>query len=433
MSEQNPEENNQYQPPAEPQRAAYAPPQMAPQGQLPQPNSLSAAQGNPIDPAYYASPVAALAPDVVEPWQPKKKESTFKRGFGVGFGFSIGAGIILTILSVLGLISTSIMMGALMATQNAENTTYTTIWGNKSAANTIRAFEISGTIYATGSPSAFASAGTYGYEIADQIDAMTADDAAGILLLMDTPGGSINGSKAMSDAIERYQDRTGNKVVAFVQGMSASGGVYTMAHVDHIIADYGTLIGSIGVIMGPFEHYSEVTGLTGTILSSGVTTTGGITVDYITAGTGKDFGNPFRAMTDEELATYQYGIDVEYNRFVTHVAEGRGISEDRIRNELGAFIFDPETAIEKGLVDEMLGRDAAFRRAAEIYGVDANEMKIVQPTASNSWASLLGIEQRIYGHTAPISADSVLEANPLCAAGPAMVAYSGDLSALCGK
>ena len=429
MSERNPEGFGQLPPPAAPQSAE----QVTPQSQLLQSNPLSDDRGSTGNPAYAATSMQPAGTDELAPWQPRKNESAFKRGFGVGFGFSVGAGVILTILSVLSLVTGMIMVGTLTAQQDASSTAYTTVWGKRGATNTVRAFDISGTIYATGSASVFASAGTYGYEIAAQIDAMSADDAAGIMLLMDTPGGSINGSKAMSDAIERYQERTGKKVVAFVQGMSASGGVYTMAHVDHIIADYGTLIGSIGVIMGPFEYYNQVTGLTGTILSSGVTTTGGITVDYITAGTGKDFGNPFRAMTDEELATYQAGIDVEYDRFVTHVASGRGISEDRIRDELGAYIFDPDTAIDKGLVDEVLGRDEAFRSAAEIYGVDANDMSIVQPTVSNSWMSLLGIEQRIYGHTAPISADSVLEANPLCASGPAMVAYSGDLSALCGK
>ena len=151
--------------------------------------------------------------------------------------------------------------------------------------------------------------GTYGYEIASQLDALKSEDAAGLLLLVNTPGGSINGSKAMADAIERYQQRTGKKVVVHVQGMSASGGMYAMAGADEIIADYGSLIGSIGVIFGPFEQYKDVKATTGTLFTEGYVTTGGIEYGYLTEGKDKDFGNPFREMRAEERAVLQAGPD----------------------------------------------------------------------------------------------------------------------------
>ena len=206
-----------------------------------------------------------------------------------------------------------------------------------------------------------------------------ADDYAGVVLLMDTPGGSISGSRAIADAIVRYQERTGKKVVAYVQAMAASGGMYAMAPADLIISDHGTLIGSIGVIMGPFEYYRDVTGLTGNILTSGVITTGGITHEYLTQGTGKDFGNPFREMSEQERATYTNGIGIEYQAFVDYVAQHRGIPADRIVNELGAYLFDPQTAIDKGLVDEIMGRPDGFLRAAEVSGVDPSDTKVVSP------------------------------------------------------
>ena len=86
----------------------------------------------------------------------------------------------------------------------------------------------------------------------------------------------------------------------------------------------------------------------------GVVSAERIDSEYITAGTGKDSGNPFRDMTDEERAVYGQGMDVEYAQFVDFVAEHRGIPADRIRSELGAFMFDPQTAAWFGTVSGTL-------------------------------------------------------------------------------
>ena len=135
--------------------------------------------------------------------------------------------------------------------------------------------------------------------------------------------------------------------------MSASGGMYAMAPAARIISDHGTMVGSIGVIFGPFQRYREVTGLTGNLLQSGVQTSGGITSEYLAQGTGKDFGNPYRDMTEEEREVYTNGLAAEYRQFVDFVAEHRGIEAQRIKDELGAYMFDPATAMDKGLVDDV--------------------------------------------------------------------------------
>ena len=396
----------------------------------------------PPTPAAPATPQASFTPPPAPqtPWVPPVKEpSGFKRGFGVGFGFMIGAGIVIAVLSIISLIGMIASAGAMAAAirnqggaATAATTTYEPIWGSADAKNTIRAIDITGTIYAAGGTASLLSGGgTYGYEIASQIDAMTAEESTGLLLLMDTPGGTINGSKAIADAVARYQERTGHKVIAYVQGMSASGGMYAMAGVDEIIADHGTLIGSIGVIMGPFTRLKDVTGTTGTIITDGYTTTGGITQEYFTAGTGKDFGNSFRDMTAAERENYQHGLDVEYDAFVNHVAAGRKMPADRIKNELGAFMFDPQTAIEKGLVDQMLGRNDAFTRAAELNGLDPADTKVVKPAMPSFLSSLLGAEARIYGHPAALKSDDVPQTSPLCTTAVTVLAYSGDMNALC--
>ena len=230
-------------------------------------------------------------------------EKPFARGFGIGIGAAFGVGVVTMALLLVSLLGMGLVARAASSGRPDFSSAYQHIWGPTNASNTMLALNISGAIDGAGNGSMFTT-GTYGYEIAEQLDALEADDYSGVLLLMDTPGGSIYGARAIADAVIRYQERTGRKVVAYVQSMAASGGMYAMAPADLIISDYGTLVGSIGVIFGPFDRYREVTGLTGNILTSGVETQGGITREYLTRGTGKDFGNPFRDMTDEERAEW---------------------------------------------------------------------------------------------------------------------------------
>lgn len=360
----------------------------------------------------------------------KSDDKPFTKGFGTGVGVALGVGVVLMALSLVSLVGMGLM--ARVAGSSAQQVTTTHVWGPTNASNTVLALNISGTILGAGGGDIF-GAGTYGYEIANQLDALETDDYAGVVLLMDTPGGSIYGSLAIADAVTRYQERTGNKVVAFVQSMSASGGMFSMAPADYIIADRGTFIGSIGVIFGPFNRYKEVTGLTGNLLESGVETTGGIEQSYLTRGTGKDFGNPFRDMTAQELEVYTSGMDREYQQFVNYVAEHREIPPETIVNELGAFMFDPETAVEKGLVDAVAGHNDAFRTAADQFGVDPDDTRLVSPAMPSALSQLLGAEARVPGHNVPLDAGSGLQAtNQICVGAPTVLAFAGDFRTVCG-
>ncbi len=356
----------------------------------------------------------------------------FAKGFGAGLGLTAGAGAVALVLTVVSLLGMGLVGRAFSGMASSVQNSMTHVWGPANASNTLLALNIEGTIDTAGGASLYSSA-TYGYEIADQLDALGTDDYAGVMLLMNTPGGSITGSRAIADAVVRYQERTGKKVVAYVQGMSASGGMYAMSPADLIISDHGTMIGSIGVIMGPFAYYREVTGLTGNILSSGVTTSGGITQEYLTQGTGKDFGNPFREMTEQERETYTGNIAVEYQAFVDFVSQHRDIPAERIVNELGAFMFDPQTAIDKGLIDEMLGRTDGFRRAAELSGVDASDTKVVSPGMPGGLAQLFGVEARVPGHNQPLSVnDGLAPTSSICVGSPTVLAFAGEFTTVCG-
>lgn len=368
----------------------------------------------------------------MQAWAPKPP-GTFRRAFGWGAGIGTGLAVVITALSVLSTISMVIGLVVIAATAGSQSSTTTTIWG--SGDSTLRAIRIEGTILADGSDGGLLSSGTYGYQIASEIDSLTTDDASGLILLVNTPGGSISGSKAIADSIIRYQERTGQQVFVHISEMSASGGVYSTAPADQIIADHGTLIGSIGVVMGPFAHYDGVTAVGSTLLEAGVTTSGGITQEYFTAGTGKDFGNPFRAISDAERAHYQAGIDAEYAKFVDQVSTHRSIPADTIRDEFGAFLFDPDAAQANGLIDAVMGRDEFFAHAATEAGLNPDETRVEAAVTGDGLAALLGV-----GQLHPVGQAPAVEqgegitpvlSRTVCS-GTQPLVYAGDLRAVCG-
>jgi protease-4 len=279
---------------------------------------------------------------------------------------------------------------------------------------------------------------TYGYSIKEQLAELAEDDKVdGILLELDSPGGTIFGSKAIADGVAEYRERTGKPVVAYVAGISASGGVYAMAGADEIVADHGTLIGSIGVISGPFVRYNEIVATEGGILGGGVTTEGGIDFDYLTAGRGKDLGSPYRDMTDEERKVLEESLDNAYDDFVSHVADRRGLTEAEVENDLGALIYGEVQAKSKGLVDTIGSRDVAYARLAELAGADGDDWRLDRAGGGQP-----GLWDLLMGATGPETNGSDLVAGtggnsdlgPLpsfCSGSPTLLAYHGDPALLC--
>jgi protease IV len=356
----------------------------------------------------------------------------FRRGFALGFGATLGAGVVLAVLA-LGL--TMVMVLALVGLTAGGDSPPSgppteTVWGAAGAPARLIAVPVTGVILGSESDGVTFGGATYGYDVADTIDALQTEDADGLILELNTPGGTIHGSRAIADAVERYQKRTGNQVMAHVQGMSASGGMYAMAGADQIVADHGSLVGSIGVVMGPFQRFRDVTGIPGSLLEPGVTTDGGVTEEYLSRGRGKDFGNPYRDMTEEERAVLGRGLDREYEAFVAWVSQARGIPPQTIVDELGAFVFDSYTAVDRGLVDRVLGREEAYRYAAEINGVDPEDTRVDRMVAPGLVESLLAANGPLGGIGA-----AAVEGDPgrsiVCAGAPLVLAYHGELSAAC--
>lgn len=367
---------------------------------------------------------------------PPTQPGGFKRGFGMGTGLGLGLLASFVVISIIGGIFSLMTLGVLVGSVADDPTASTAtevVWGESGASGKLRAIEVSGAIMTSGEGGGLFAAGTYGYEVADLLDDLAADDADGVVLLVDTPGGTITGSRAISDAIVRYQERTDNPVVVHVQGMSASGGVYSTAPADAIYADHGSLIGSVGIIYGPFTRLNDVVAIGDSLIEAGVTTTGGITQEYLTKGTGKDFGNSFRDMTEAERQMMDDMLQTEYDRFVEHMVTHRGMDAAALVDEIGAGVFEPGRAEELGFIDGTLGRDEFFREAATLAGLDPEDTLVEGLAAPSGLGALFGVE-RIYGRSVPLSpVDSTRSMlnRGLCG-GTSPLVFAGDLAGVCG-
>lgn len=226
-------------------------------------------------------------------------------------------------------------------------------------ASTIAIVDVRGEIHTGPSEGSLFSAGGAGSEdIVSQLEQAARDDSvAGVILRVDSPGGSV----VASDAIAKAVDRLDKPVVSLMEDVAASGGYYVSAPTDRIIANPGTITGSIGVIM-------FVPNLSGTAEKLG------IRPQVIKSGAFKDAGSPFRDMTEAERALFQKMIDEAYAQFVGVVATGRDMAPAAVRKVADGRILTGNQAKAAGLVDELGDLETAYDvvlRMAELRRDDA--------------------------------------------------------------
>ncbi len=202
-----------------------------------------------------------------------------------------------------------------------------------------------------------------------------------IVLRIDSPGGGVVPSQEIYDAVKRVRNKSNKAVVASMGTVAASGGYYIACATDRIIANPGTLTGSIGVIM----EMANVEGLLKKIGVEGV---------VIKSGRFKDIGSPLRKMSDEDRRLLQAVMDDVHQQFIQAVAEGRSLDVAEVQSLADGRIFTGRQAKEAKLVDELGDLDDAIRLAADLAGIEG-EPRVVEPRRRFSIRELL--ESRLFG------------------------------------
>jgi protease-4 len=182
-----------------------------------------------------------------------------------------------------------------------------------------------------------------------------------LLLRIDSPGGTVGDSQEIHAALLRLRQK-GCRVVASFGNISASGGVYVGVAAEKIVANPGTITGSIGVI------------LRGNNLSKLLERIG-VSFETVKSGLYKDILSPDRALTEAERELLQSLIDSSYSQFVSAVAEGRGLAEEQVRSFADGRVFSGAQALELGLVDELGDEERARELAASLAGLDPQKTR----------------------------------------------------------
>lgn len=168
-----------------------------------------------------------------------------------------------------------------------------------------------------------------------------ADRVKGVLLHIDTPGGTVTDAHAIFQSLKEYKEKYKVPVYAYVNGLCASGGMYIASAADKIYATDVSLIGSVGVIAPSFINLTKLMEKVG------------VEALTISAGKEKDALNPLRVWKPDEDQNYRQIVDFYYNQFVDLVVTHRPkLSREKLVEEYGAKIFPAALALDYGYIDE---------------------------------------------------------------------------------
>jgi len=194
-----------------------------------------------------------------------------------------------------------------------------------------------------------------------------------IVLRIDSPGGAVAPAQEIYEEVRKAA--TKKKVVASMGTVAASGGYYIASPATKIIANPGTLTGSIGVIM-------EIPNIEGLMNKLGIKT------EVVKSGKHKDIASAFRGIKKEEREILQNVLDNVHEQFTKAVAEGRKMVYDDVKKIADGRIFTGEQALKAGLIDELGNLEDAVQAAAKLAGIKG-EPVVVSKKEHFSFINLL--------------------------------------------
>jgi len=215
-------------------------------------------------------------------------------------------------------------------------------------------------------------------------------DIKSIVLRIESPGGAVGAAQEIYQEIKRTS--AVKPIVASMGSMGASGGYYAALGADIILANPGTMTGSIGVIV----KFPNLEGLFEKI---------GYKSEVIKSGPLKDIGASNRPLSEEERTIMQDLIDNVYNQFVRDIATSRSMPEETIFELADGRVYTGEQALELGLIDKLGNFTDAVTIAADLGGLDTEDPQLIYPRTERKFSLfnlLTNAEQSLVDNFVPL-------------------------------
>ncbi len=285
------------------------------------------------------------------------------------------AAVIFVAVGLIGVWANSIFTSSVQSTAGLFGTLFQDSYGRAELPTEkyMAVIDIFGTIQASGSDSGFLTGSTNVYDHSyymSLVDALMEDDLCqGIILDVDSGGGTVYESDEFYLKLKEFKAVTNKPIYAYFRSTACSGAYYIAMAADKIYANRNCTTGSIGVIMSTYnlsELFDKI----------------GIQEVIISSGKNKAMGAEGTPMTSEQMRIFQSVVDEAFDQFVGIVAEGRGMSESRVRALADGRIYTAQQALREELIDEIAGQD-------EFY----DEMSAIAPVydLSNGGASFMDL------------------------------------------
>ncbi len=221
-----------------------------------------------------------------------------------------------------------------------------------------------------------------------------------IVLRINSPGGGVAPSQEIHEEILKTRENDKKPIVASMGSVAASGGYYIASATDLIVANPGSITGSIGVIL-------QVPNVSGLMQKIGVKSV------VVKSGLHKDLASPTREMTDAERRILQGMLDDVHGQFIDAVATGRRIDRKKVETMADGRIFSGREAQSLGLVDQLGNLQDAIERAATLAGIRGKPTVIQERKRGLFLMDLLRGSLSLLNIDVPIHSPSTLSVNYL--------------------
>ena len=214
-----------------------------------------------------------------------------------------------------------------------------------------------------------------------------------IIFRINSPGGTVGATNEIYNIISKFKKNNKTEIIFFTDYLLASGGYWISLSGDSIFANYGSIVGSIGVSGPQWIFFNKPISISTGYFGENIDTREGIEFYSQNSGVSKDLFNPFRKPTDKELRHLKTITENIYSDFSILVSKKRKIEVSTIKNEIGALIYDTKLAKEKYLINDSISFETLLERIKIKYEFD--EFNIYENRIKNNFFEELFLDSII--------------------------------------